>query len=105
MNIRPNKRRFAIGFYLLAGFSPWGVDLEGRLGKAEPTMPNCGGGDWIMCCGHVLKTGEVENWTRAGLAADGPPDRFGRPTIVAGPALDRWISDAWHDLQVRSWSR
>lgn len=101
MTITPNKRRFAIGFYLLTGWTTWGVELKWG---GPPHMSNCGG-EWIMCCGHVMQQAEVDAWKDAGLAIDGEPDGGGRATIVAGPNLSRWVSSAWHDMRARRWRR
>ena len=70
--MKANKRRFAIGFYLLSGFTPWGVQLD----EDKPQLPDCAG-DWIMCCGHVLRPHELQAWRDSGLVIDGPIDEAG----------------------------
>lgn len=102
MRVKANKRTYAIGLYLLSGFTPWGVELIRREGE-PPALSLCRPREWIMCCGHVLRTHEVERWKAAGLVIDGPPDRFDRPTIVAGPRLEAWVSAAFHQLRARTW--
>lgn len=105
MTIRPNKVRFAIGVYLLSGYLPWGVDFRDEMGTA-PALPRCQtdrGYKWILCCGHTLNDRQIAAWRAAGLVMDGPPDKGGRPTVIAGPRLNKWLGDAWHHLVARSW--
>lgn len=103
--IKPNRRRFAIAIYLLSGVTPWGRDLHRSFADSEqPSLPNCDG-RWIMCCGHVMRTEEVEVWKADGLLVDGPVDRGNRPTVVAGPKLETWVSHAWHNMVVQRWWR
>lgn len=98
----PCKRSFAIGFYLLTGFLPWGVDFR-RDGVAERLI-RCvdesgqSPARWILCCGHALSDREVDAWKAEGLAAEGTPDRLQRRTLVRGSALERWVSNAWEVL-------
>jgi hypothetical protein len=101
MMIKPNKRRFAIGFYVLTGFTPWGVELT-KANSERPSMTNCSG-RWIMSCGHVMTHAEIRLWTEAGLFTPGPLDALGRQTAVAGPHLAAWVSHAWHDLRAATW--
>jgi hypothetical protein len=98
MVIKPTKRRFAIGLFLLTGHTPWGVNLRGD----SPRLPRCSN-EWVMCCGHVLTSAEVRQWTSEGLLAPGPLDELGRETVVAGLALWRWVYDAFHSIPDRSW--
>jgi hypothetical protein len=112
--VRANKRTYAIGLYLLSGWLPWGVDLDRRRGRPEaatPSIPLCaplfsrGQARWIVCCGHTLSTAEVERWKAAGLMVDGEPDARGRPCVVAGPGLERWLGAAFNGLHARRWGR
>lgn len=100
MTIRPNKRRFGFGVFLLTGHTPWGVKLPWGDGQPRMTLH---GAEWIMCCGQVMRQAEVEQWKAAGLVIDGPHGPNGHPTIIAGPNLDHWVSSAWHDMRARSW--
>lgn len=108
MSVRANKRTYALGFFLQTGWLPWGHQFAdpGR----PPFIVRCGADSgqrpvrWIMCCGHVMTTAEVSSWKVAGLAVDGPLDRFGRATIIAGPALAQWLSNAWQGLLAKRWA-
>lgn len=107
--IRTSKVRFAIGFYLLSGWLPWAPHGE-PFGSPPASLSLCGAESglrparWIICCGHTLSRDEGEAWIAAGLGAEGPPDRYGRRTLIRGPALQRWINDAWHALRAARWS-
>lgn len=118
MNIRPNKRRFQIGFYFLTGWMPWGTCLQPGGGFAAQDADGC----WPICCGNVLRPDEVAAWLAAGLLVHGPDisvidpatplgvpfedaPRVLRPTIARGPKLEAWVSHAWHNLQARRWTR
>ena len=122
MMIKPNRRRFEIAFYMLTGWTPWGVHLDrdagGRKPMVRPTKPLGGGPtEWPVCCGCVLTTAEVAEWKTAGLLADGEPvlildpdapagvdaPRLSCPTVVAGPLLEVWVSHAWGGMQTRRW--
>ena len=100
-SVRPNKRRFTFGLFLLTGALPWGNDFE-KWTKSR-AIPHIGKGEWPLCCGHVLRSAEVEAWKVAGLLEDGPEDDFGRKTVVAGPNLELWLAKAWDGLRVHSW--
>ena len=105
--IRPNKRRFTIGSYLLSGFLPWGRDFTSRNGP--PSIGRCpaerGGFKWPLCCGHVLTDREVADWIAEGLMAEGEPGPNGNRCVIAGPNLESWISAAWHDMTVARWAK
>lgn len=104
MTIKANKRTYAIGLFLLTGWTPWGVKLlwsgislvGGESGKK-------GGAEWIMCCGHVLSRAEMDLWIAEELAAPDEPDRFGRPQVKAGPKLERWLGVAFEGLRAKTW--
>lgn len=103
--VRPNKRRFTVASYLLSGFLPWGVDFR-REGQ-PPSIgrwPAKGGRNWPLCCGCVLTDAEVTDWIAEGLMSEGEPGPNGNRRVVAGPQLERWLSDAWHGLTVQRWS-
>lgn len=100
--IRPNKRRFTIATYLLSGFLPWGRDF--RRADQEPSIgryPERDGRNWPLCCGCVMTDKEVEAWIAEGLAVETEPGPRGNRRIAAGPALETWVSDAWHRLTPR----
>lgn len=101
MSVRANIRTYAIGVYLLSGWTPWGVHLT-ESGGGRLILR---GGRWIMCCGHALRRHEVERWLLAGLVVEGPADRLGHPTIIAGPRLSSWVSGAFHGLRARRWGQ
>lgn len=105
--VKANTRTFAIGFYLLSGWLVWGVDFT-RADPDPPRLPLCEGfgrdpAAFILCCGHKMRPAEVGRWKAAGLMIDGGDDAQGRPTVVAGPALEAWVSAAWHNLRARTW--
>lgn len=103
--IKPNKRRFVIGIYVLSGWLPWGRNLDaGNPKRAGSDTARVSVNYWPICCGHVLRDTEVQAWKAAGLLVAGEPLR-GLETVRAGPKLEMWINDAWHDMQVRSWSQ
>lgn len=103
--IRPNKRRFTIAFFVQSGWLPWGTDL--RHGRTdEPCLkhwPDKSGRNWPVCCGHVLTDKEVEAWVADGLLVETQPSEDGRRRMVAGPNLERWLSDAWEGLKPARW--
>lgn len=123
MKIKPNRRRFEIAFYLLTGWTPWGVHLDRDAGDRKPMarpVKSIGGGpeEWPICCGCVLTTTEVADWKAAGLLVDGDPvmildphgpagdhvPRIECPTVVAGPGLDAWVGRAWVGMKARRWA-
>lgn len=101
--IRPNKRRFTFATYLLSGYLPWGRDFrrEGEMPRIGRFVDD-GRPSWPLCCGHVMSDSEVAQWVAEGLAEmrGGEDVRW----IVAGPNLERWVSDAWHGLTVQRWA-
>ena len=105
--VRANKRTFAFGQYLLSGFLPWGTDFREADGGppriVRVARPGTSRSRWPLCCGQVLTDAEVDRWKALGLAIDGPLSARGNPTIIAGPRLETWVSDAWHGLRARRW--
>lgn len=105
---KPSKRTFVIGFYLRTGWLPWGHQLL-DMGAGVTVIPRVGAESgatkvsWVVCCGHTMRKAEVERWKASGLAVDGPPDKFNRPTLVEGPALEQWVADAWVHLKPAHW--
>ena len=109
MLVKRTKRSFSIGFYLLSGWLPWGVDFGNPDADAPPSLSLCGvesghgPREWILCCGHTIGPAEMSRWMEAGLVQPGPPDKFSRPTVIAGPHLRAWVLAAWEGLTARSW--
>lgn len=108
--IKPNKMRVAIALYLQSGFLPWGVDFRDCRGGPNnlSLVPRSHGlrrDEWILCCGHFFSNAEGEQWIAEGLGAEGPLDKHGRRTMIAGPGLSPWLADAWENLIARTWTR
>jgi hypothetical protein len=90
--ITRSKRRLAIMSMLATGWLPWGVRWDHGDGFAN--LPLCGR-KYIMCCGHVMGEKEAQKFVDAGLLMAGPPDRFGRPTLVITDAGKPWLNQNW----------
>lgn len=119
-NVEFTHRNYAIASYLVHGHTPWGVELpkfNRAKGDQAPRLVLCEGIDegepheWIMCCGHVLSRAEGEVWLVSGVADAGRPDKWGRPTMIAGPKVKDWLHDCWYALageygpEVEEWNR
>lgn len=101
--IRPNKRRFVFANFLATGHLVWGVPFE-KPGDV-PRITRWDEGRWPLCCGQVMSDKEVEQWIAEGLAVEVEGGRCGHRSIKAGPKLDSWLGNAWHDMTAARWVR
>ncbi len=93
MRLRPSRRRLDIMSALATGCLPWGV-ADFFEPKEHPSLSLCGR-RYVLCCGHVLERKEAQAFVDAGLLWSGPPDRFGRPTLVITAAGGQWLAANW----------
>ncbi len=97
-----NTRIYGAILFFQHGYTPWGHPL--REAGEQPSISFCGRddepGEWIVCCGHTVSIDEIDELRRVGVVAAGPKDRFGRPTVVAGPAIGRWLGDMWEAIEI-----
>ncbi len=94
---KPNKRRLTIMSALATGWLPWGVEWH-------PSLPlTCDYSDkdfrpiryeFPLCCGHVLKPREAQEFVDAGLLVEGKT-QHGDEGLVITDAGRVWLERHW----------
>ena len=102
--VKRTRRRLDIMSMLATGWLPWGTRWD-HNGDAPclPLSPRSRRdfrpalrAEYIMCCGHVMKPAEAQQFVDAGLLMAGAPDKHGRATLVITEAGKCWLEINWH---------
>jgi hypothetical protein len=93
---KPSKRRLTIMSALATGWLPWGIEWH-------PSLPlaNDYGKDmrpiryeFPLCCGHVMKPAEAQQFVDAGLLTLGT-SRHGEDALVITETGKAWLAQNW----------
>jgi hypothetical protein len=100
LRMSPSRRRLDIMSALTTGWLPWGVDWRDHRGGEPVSLPLCKR-EYILCCGHVLRTKEAQAFVDAGLLMDGgfEEGERGRPTLVITDAGKHWLTRNWTETR------
>jgi len=89
--VKPTRRRLNIMSMLATGWLPWGVkwSAPGEI----PSLP-LSGTKYIMCCGHVLRRKEAQEFVTAGLLT-AVNRNDSRPALGLTAAGLIWLQGNW----------
>lgn len=93
---KATKRRLTMMSALATGWLPWGVQWHPSL-TFFPAHQSLGARvphEFILCCGHVMRQKEAQEFVSAGLLKAGT-DRHGGEALVITDAGMTWLDKNW----------